>query len=139
MRSRLGIAISAGTLDLVECGPAAEDGQSPHDHIPLYFIAAPSTAARRPSAERSSQAEHDRAAHINGDASDFSPMSDSIPAASAFLVPNPIESNPALTKSTAGDHQTKLREAMIEATTADGDAHSYRFCCRNLFVASDAL
>jgi hypothetical protein len=44
MRSRLGIAISVGKLDLIECGPAAEEGQPLHDHIPLYFIAAPSTA-----------------------------------------------------------------------------------------------
>jgi hypothetical protein len=49
MRSRLGISISVGTLELIECGPAEEEGQSPHDHIPLYFIAAPSKAARRPS------------------------------------------------------------------------------------------
>jgi hypothetical protein len=55
MRSRLGISISVGTLDLIECGPAPEAGQSPHDHIPLYFIAAPSMAARRPSAERFSE------------------------------------------------------------------------------------
>jgi|ERR1700677_2249332 hypothetical protein len=102
MRSRLGIAISAGTLDLVECGPAAEDGQSPHDHIPLYFIAAPSTAARRPSAEGSSQAEHDRAAHSNGDASDFSPMSDSIPAASAFLETDPAKPSRNLTSDSIG-------------------------------------
>jgi len=43
------------TLDLIECGPAAKEVQSPHDHFPLYFIAAPSMAARRPSAERFSQ------------------------------------------------------------------------------------
>jgi hypothetical protein len=68
MRPRLGISISVGTLDLTECGPAAEEGQSPHDHIPLYFIAAPSTAARRPSAERflKREAEHDGTAHVNG-------------------------------------------------------------------------
>src|SRR5258708_5443654 len=48
----IGHIISVGTLDLIECGPAAEEGQSPHDHIPLYFIAAPSTPARRPSAGR---------------------------------------------------------------------------------------
>src|SRR5580700_7549356 len=57
MRSRLGISISVSTLDLVECGPAADEGQSPNDHIPLYFIAAPSTAARRPSGERSFSGE----------------------------------------------------------------------------------
>jgi hypothetical protein len=51
----LGISISVGTLDLIECGPTAEEGQSPHNHSPLYSIAAPSTAARRPSAERFSQ------------------------------------------------------------------------------------
>jgi hypothetical protein len=67
MRSRLDISISVGTLDLIECGPTEEEGQSPHDHIPLYFIAAPSTAARRPPAARSSQ-----------DASDVSAMSHSI-------------------------------------------------------------
>jgi hypothetical protein len=54
MTSRLGIVVSAGNLDLIECG-RAEEGQPLCDHIPLYFIAAPSTAARRPSAERFSQ------------------------------------------------------------------------------------
>jgi hypothetical protein len=42
----LGISISVGTLDLIECGPAAEEGQPLHDHIPLNFIAAPSTLAK---------------------------------------------------------------------------------------------
>jgi len=65
----LGIAISAGTLDPIECGPAAEEGQPLHDQIPLYFIAAPSTPATRPSAERlflEREADQDRTAHING-------------------------------------------------------------------------
>src|ERR1700693_3587426 len=80
MRSRLGISISVGTLDLIECGPAAEEGQSPHHHIPLYFIAAPSTAARRPSAERFSQERgwaRGGGAHQR-ETSDFSAMSHSI-------------------------------------------------------------
>jgi hypothetical protein len=33
----LGISISVGTLDLIECSPAAEDVQSPQDFIPLYI------------------------------------------------------------------------------------------------------
>jgi hypothetical protein len=37
MRSRLGIAISAGKLDLLECGLAAEKGQPLQDHIPAPF------------------------------------------------------------------------------------------------------
>src|ERR1700693_4500270 len=37
MRSRLGISISVGTLDLIECGPAVDEDQSPHDHIPALF------------------------------------------------------------------------------------------------------
>src|ERR1035438_6382998 len=52
MRSRLGIAISIVKLDLIEGGPAGKQDQPLHDQIPLYFIAAPSTPARRPSAER---------------------------------------------------------------------------------------
>jgi hypothetical protein len=60
MRSQLGISISVGTLDLIKCGPEAEEGQSPHDHIPLHFIAAPSTAARRLSeCFVKGEAEHD--------------------------------------------------------------------------------
>jgi hypothetical protein len=48
----LGIAISIVKLDLIEGGPAGEQDQPLHDQIPLYFIAAPSTPATRPSAER---------------------------------------------------------------------------------------
>jgi len=46
--------------------PTAEEGQPLHDHIPLYFIAAPSTAARRPS-ERfdKGEAEHGGTVHIS--------------------------------------------------------------------------
>jgi hypothetical protein len=55
MRSRLGIAISAGKLDLPECGPAAEEGQPRHDHIPLLFYRRAFDAGRRPSPERFSQ------------------------------------------------------------------------------------
>lgn len=74
MRSRLGIAISAAKLDLIECGPSAEEGQPLHDHIPLYFIAVPSTPAWRQSVERlfsRERAEHERTAHareVQGDA-----------------------------------------------------------------------
>ena len=87
MRSRLGISISAGTLDLIECGPAAEEGQSPHDHIPLYFIAAPSMVARRPAGNAflKGEAEHDRTAHINGMLATSHPFR-------AFLRSNPGES-----------------------------------------------
>jgi hypothetical protein len=93
MRSRLGIAISIVKLDLIEGGPAGKHDQPLHDQIPLYFIAAPSTPARRPSAERlfssrqgpttvahstvarrpsaerlflEREADQDRTAHING-------------------------------------------------------------------------
>jgi hypothetical protein len=68
MRSRLGIAISIVKLDLIEGGPAGEQDQPLHDQIPLYFIAAPSTPATRPSAERlflEREADQDRTAHIN--------------------------------------------------------------------------
>src|SRR5579863_8612670 len=85
MRSRLGISISVGTLDLIECGPAAEEGQSPHDHIPLYFIAAPSTAARRPSGTLSQESgEHDGTAHINGMLATSHPCRTRYAAASAL-------------------------------------------------------
>ena len=49
--------------------PAGEQDQQLHDQIPLYFIAAPSTPATRPSAEwlfLEREADQDRMAHING-------------------------------------------------------------------------
>ena len=73
MTSRLGISISVATIDLIECGPAAEEGQSSQDHNPLHFIAAASTAARGPTAYWG-EAEYDGAVHIRRMASDLSAM-----------------------------------------------------------------
>jgi hypothetical protein len=37
MRSGLGIAISAGKFDLIECGSAAKEGQALHELHPAPF------------------------------------------------------------------------------------------------------
>src|SRR5580704_1209396 len=107
MRSRLGISISVGTLDLIECGPAAEEGQSPDDHIPLYFIAAPSTAARRPSAERFSQERkaEDGTVHISRMVATSQPCRTRYAVASAFIVPDPAFSHSRVAR-TNGARQT---------------------------------
>ena len=62
------------------------------NHIPLYFIAAPSTPARRPSAERfflKRELEQDRTAHINGILATSHPMSHSIHGRNGVIGTNP--------------------------------------------------
>jgi hypothetical protein len=88
----ISIAISAGKLDLIECGPAAEQDQPLHDHIPLYFIAAYSTPAKRASATLflRERGEHDRTAHINGMLATSHSCRTRYAAAGASTVPNPV-------------------------------------------------
>src|SRR5271165_508890 len=64
MRSRLGISISVGTLDLIECGRQRKKVSRLTTTFPLYFIAAPSTAARRTICLKG-EAEHDGTVDIS--------------------------------------------------------------------------
>jgi len=68
MRSRLGISISVGTLDLIECGPAAEEVQSLT--TTSRSILSPDLRRRRGDHLRNAflkrAAEHDETVHING-------------------------------------------------------------------------
>src|SRR5260370_23953905 len=68
MRSRLGISISVSTLDLIECGPAAEEVQSLT--TTSRFILSPGLRRRRGDHLRDAflkrAAERDEPAHING-------------------------------------------------------------------------
>jgi len=62
MRSRLGMAISVGKIDLIGYGQVAKEGQPQHHHNPALFYRCASTPARRPSAEcfLKRAAEHDK-------------------------------------------------------------------------------
>ena len=83
------ISISVGTLDLIECGPAAEEGS--RLTTTSRFILSPGLRRRRGDHLRNAflkrAAEHDEPAHINGMLATSYRCRSRYAVASAFVVP----------------------------------------------------